>query len=176
MTNEEQTPVQSENKMESLAEYFQSTSLADMESSEVEVEPARYPMVSRSIRMEQAAMSEIRKVAKRRGMPVTQLMRQWIRQGLEQAKAEDAARDALHPSVEKPEVGTRSGTSIGLWERNVCSPGLSRSYSERLFRHYREASRETAIGWRIEHNVLVERGAQPARGKDKGSTARERSS
>ena len=162
MTGEPQNTSRSEREMEALADYFQSTSLADMESSEVPVEPSSYPMVSRSIRMEQATMSEIRKVAKRRGVPVTQLMRQWIRQGLEQAKAEEA-RSSTPTPAEVPEPASRNITGVGATVRYTSLSVHSRTYTDRLIQHHHEADSESVAGRRIELKVLQERATRAKR-------------
>ncbi|WP_425245823.1 hypothetical protein [Streptomyces sp. NEAU-NA10] len=155
MTNENESPNRSESDLESLAEYFQSASLADMESSEVEVEPSRYPMVSRSIRMEQAMMSEIRKVAAQRGVPVTQLMRQWVREGLERAKSETKENLSLSQAAEVtatphdiPRIGVHA---------LYANLSLARSYTVGLIKHHEESGRDAVVGRRIERRVLQER-------------------
>jgi hypothetical protein len=67
-----------------LAEFFDAHSTADLPGEDVEVEPAREPMVSRSIRIEYKTMLMIRKIATDRHVGVTQLMRQWILERLAQ--------------------------------------------------------------------------------------------
>lgn len=89
--NDNRPPAESPQDLEELARKYQSTSFADVDSEEVEIEPSRMPMVSRSIRMEQSVMSEIRKVAAKQGIPVTQLMRQWVQQGLDRARTDEPA-------------------------------------------------------------------------------------
>ncbi|MEU6282092.1 hypothetical protein [Streptomyces sp. NPDC047028] len=175
MPNEEQSSDRDEREMEALADYFQSTSLVDMESTEVSVEPARYPMVSRSIRMEQATMSSIRKVAKQRGMPVTQLMRQWIRQGLEQARAEEARKTSMPPTGVS-ETSTRNVTSLEPRAGSDLSIH-NRPYSVRLIRHNDEVDSESVAGRRIERKVLQERrrSLHPSRTDGQGTAKKERS-
>lgn len=133
--NDSRPQVESHQELEELAQKYQSTSFVDVDSEEVPIEPSRMPMVSRSIRMEQSVMSEIRKVAAKQGMPVTQLMRQWVQQGLERAKAEESST----PNAEASSVVITSAES----ESVRVSPERFRSLRKTVRGRYESSSQVT---------------------------------
>jgi CopG antitoxin of type II toxin-antitoxin system len=62
-----------------LAAFYDRHDLTELPPGEpVEVEPARRPMVSRSLRLDLQVMRRLEAVAVRRGVGVTQLMREWV--------------------------------------------------------------------------------------------------
>ncbi|WP_329413589.1 BrnA antitoxin family protein [Streptomyces sp. NBC_00704] len=141
MTGEELRPqAESPQELNELALRYQSTSIVDMESEEVPIESSRMPMVSRSIRMEQSVMSEIRKVAARRGIPVTQLMRQWVQQGLEQAQAEESASN-VHPAHWAASVVITSAAE----ESTQVSPEQVRLFTRTVRGRYELGAVRTAL-------------------------------
>jgi len=76
--------------IEAAAEFYDRTDTTTLPGEEVVVEPARAPMVSRSVRFDLATMRRLRNAADRHGAGVTQLMRQWVEECL--AYDETAAR------------------------------------------------------------------------------------
>lgn len=147
------------NELQVLAQYLDSTSLADMESTEVPVEPARYPMVSRSIRIEQPVMAEIRSAAKRLGIPVTQLMRQWIHEGLAKERGD------------RTEGVTETGTSavqphLHLGHQ-ISEPSASQLHrAAHMLEVPHAAPPQAALGLRIKQQVRRARNAQKSRSSE----------
>ncbi|MCQ1576677.1 BrnA antitoxin family protein [Streptomyces parvus] len=178
MTDKDQSSVGGERELEELAEYFQSTSLTDMDASEIAVEPARYPMTSRSIRMEQAMMQEIRTVAKNLDLPVTQLMRHWIKQGLEREKA-DSARNASYTVKAASSAESNAPGATGNRNSRALLPTRGRSYPERLMRQIAKTDSDSDMGQQIERSVLkvrAMRGSLTSKKEVRSSNKRERSS
>jgi hypothetical protein len=62
-----------------LAAFYDRHDLTELPPGEpVEVAPARRPMVSRSVRLDLQVMRRLEAAADRRGVGVTQLMREWV--------------------------------------------------------------------------------------------------
>jgi hypothetical protein len=73
-----------------LAAFYDRHDLTELPPGEpVDVEPARHPMVSHSIRFDRETMRRLRTMAAARGVGVTQLMREWI---LDRLAAEEGGR------------------------------------------------------------------------------------
>lgn len=73
-----------------LAAFYDHHDLTELPPGEpVDVEPARRPMVSRSVRFDLDTMRRLRTMAERRGVGVTQIMREWI---LDRLAAEESGR------------------------------------------------------------------------------------
>ncbi len=68
----------SDDEIERLATRYDTTDTTTLEGEEVELEPARDVMVSRSIRFDRQTMDRLRAAAAQREVGVTQLMRQWL--------------------------------------------------------------------------------------------------
>lgn len=69
--------------IEKIAEYYETHDTADsMADAELITEPASNPMVTTSLRLPLPVMSELRSVARARGVKVTQLIREWVEERL----------------------------------------------------------------------------------------------
>ena len=84
-------PIPADASIEEAAQFYDSTNTTDLDGEDVEVEVARTPMVSHSIRFDRGTVDRIRAAAEPRGLGVTQLMRQWIEERL--AEEEDPDGD-----------------------------------------------------------------------------------
>ena len=73
----------SRDEIERMAARYDTTDTTEIDGDEITVEPAREVMVSRSIRFARETMDRLRAAAGRRGVGVTQLMRQWLVDRLE---------------------------------------------------------------------------------------------
>lgn len=90
------TPPDPGASIQQIAEFYDTTDTTTLDSVEVELEPSRAPMVSRSVRMARSDMDALRVLAKARNAGVTALMRQWV---LERLALELAPRVDPSPRV-----------------------------------------------------------------------------
>lgn len=81
----------SKDDIQRLADYYDRTDASDaLEGAELDETSALGAMVTTSVRLPRATISELRIVARRRGQRPTSLIREWIEEGLARGDGDEA--------------------------------------------------------------------------------------
>lgn len=82
-----------DDRIENLAAFYEQTDTSRLDGDDVPIRPAKTPMVSRSIRFERDTMKELRARADEAGIGVTQLIRSWVLERLDDERRPRSAPD-----------------------------------------------------------------------------------